>query len=71
LNTDLIRSASHGSLNLVEQVHRVVDLSVELLEVVEVALDLLDWEINQHACDLGSSGLTHESLDILVDELTN
>ena len=71
MNTDLIRSASHGSLNLIQQVHRVVDLSVELLEVIEVALDLLEREINQHACDLGSSALTHESLDILVDELTN
>ena len=68
---DLIRCTSNLSLNLVEQVHGITNLSVELTEVVEVALDLFNGEIDQHACDLRSSLVTHELFDILVDELTN
>ena len=67
----MIRCTSSRSLNLVEQVHCIANLGVELAEVVEVALDLFNGEINQHACDLGSSLVTHELLHILVDELTN
>jgi hypothetical protein len=70
-DSDLGRSANNLTLNLDKQVHGITDLRVELLEVIQVALDLFNREIDQHACDLGSSLLTDELFDILVDELTD
>lgn len=65
--------ASKGLLgnDLVEKGISLANLLVELGVVVQVALNLLDGEIDEHTCDLGSLGITDESLDVLVDELTD
>lgn len=44
---------------------------VELSEIVEVALDLLNWEVDKHTSNLRSPLLTHKLLDVLINEFSN
>lgn len=44
---------------------------VELSKIVEVALDLLNWEVDKHTSNLRSSLLTHKLLDVLINEFSN
>ncbi len=44
---------------------------VELSKIVEVALDLLNWEVDKHTSNLRSSLLTHKLLDVLINEFSD
>lgn len=44
---------------------------VELSKIVEVALDLLNWEVDKHTSNLRSPLLTHKLLDVLINEFSN
>lgn len=69
--TDFTRNTFRRFLNLVEQIHCISNLSLELLEVVEITLNLVDREIDKHACDFESSMITDGLFHIPVYELTN
>jgi len=58
-------------LELLKESDGLTDLHVKTTIVVEVALDLINGEINEHASNLGGKSLTNEFLNIGVDELTN
>lgn len=59
------------SLELLKESDGLTDLEVETTIVVEVALDLINGKIDEHASNLGGKSLTNELLNIGVDELTN
>ena len=59
------------SLELLNESNSFTNLVVELGIVVEVALDIIDGEIDEHASDLGGASLSNDSLDVGIDELTN
>ena len=44
---------------------------VELSEIVEVALDLLNWEVDKHTSNLRSPCLPDKLLDVLINEFSN
>jgi len=54
-----------------EDLAGLIDLLLELEEVVEVTLDLVEGQVDEHAGDLGSKVFADELLDVLVDELTH
>jgi len=58
-------------LDLVEHVNSLESLLVELEEVIEVGLDVIKWQVNEHACNLWSLLLTDDLFNKLVDELSD
>ncbi len=58
------------SLELVELIDCIADLLVELSKIIEVALDLLYWEVNKHTSNLRSPLLTHKLFDVLINEFS-
>lgn len=66
-----VRSSLLLGIDLVEKVHSLLDLVLELEEVSKVAADLLKRKIDEHTSDLWSLLLTNELLDELIDELTD
>lgn len=58
-------------MELLEESDGLTDLEVETTIVVEVALDLINGKVDEHASNLGGKSLTNEFLNIGVDELTN
>lgn len=59
-----------GSLDLHEEVVGLTDLIKKAVEIVKVALDLVDGEIDKQTCDLPGFLLSDHPVDILVDVLS-
>ena len=59
------------SLDLSKDLSCLEDLLLELVEIVEVALDLFKREIDEHTGDLGCHLVSDELFNVLVDELSN
>ena len=59
-----------GSLNLHEEVIGLTNLIKKAVEIVEVALDLVDGEVDKQTCDLSGFLLSDHPVDILVDVLS-
>jgi hypothetical protein len=58
-------------LELAENVDCLTNLSIELCEIVQVGFDFRKRQINKHTCDLRSTLLTNELLNVFIDELTD
>ena len=58
------------SLGLAEELNCFLDLELESVEVNKIKLDLVEVEIDEHSCDLGSLFFSDTVLNILVDELS-
>ena len=58
-------------LELVKEINSITDLLIKLGEVIQVTLDLFYGKVDKHASDLGSSLLSNELFNILIDELSN
>ena len=58
-------------LELVKEINSITDLLIKLGEVIKVTLDLFYGKVDKHASDLGSSLLSNELFNILIDELSN
>jgi hypothetical protein len=56
---------------LIEKGDCLSNLLVKLGEVVEIALDLIDGQVNEHTSDLGSSLLSNQLLNELIDEFSD
>ncbi len=71
----LLGSLSQHSLNLslelCEQVDCFTNILVELREIIEIGLDIINGKINEHTSNLRSSLFTDQTLDILIDKLTD
>ena len=59
-----------GSLDLQEEVVGLTDLVEKAVEVVKVALDLVEGEVDQQTCDLSGFLLSHHPVDVVVDVLS-
>ena len=59
------------SLDLSKDLSCLEDLLLELVEVIEVALDLFKRKIDEHTCDLRCHLFSNELFNVLVDELSN
>ena len=57
-------------LGLVEKLNCFMDLELESVEVNKIKLDLVEVEIDEHSCDLGSPFFSDTGLNIVVDELS-
>ena len=59
-----------GSLDLQEEVVGLTNLVKKAVEVVEVALDLVEGEVDQQTCDLSGLLLSDHPVDVVVDVLS-
>ena len=59
-----------GSLDLQEDVVGLTDLVEKAVEIVKVALDLVDGEVDKQTCYLSSFLLSDHPVDVVVDVLS-
>ena len=59
-----------NSLSLFKYIYGFSNLLIQVGEIIEEFLDLTMWKIKQHACDLPGHCVSHEFLNIAVDELS-
>jgi hypothetical protein len=59
------------SLKMLKKIYGLTGLEVETSIVLEVALDFINWKINEHVRNLGSQSLTNDFLNMGVDELND
>lgn len=62
---------SLSSLLLVNHLEGFVDSNGKVVEALEVLLDLLNWETDQHTGDLGGLKAATDHLDEVIDHVTN
>jgi hypothetical protein len=56
---------------LLKEANSFTNLLVETAEVVEITLNFLNGQINEHTSDLGCISFTDELFDEAIDELSN
>ena len=66
------KSLSLSSLEVqcLKEVDSLANLEVKAIEVVQVGLDLVNGQVNQHTSDLRSDIFSHELFNIWIDEFT-
>jgi hypothetical protein len=58
-------------LNSAKDIDCLSNLGVETCKIIEVSLDLVNWKVDQHACNPGSALGSSECLYIGINELTD